>query len=161
PDTWGLQQFEQFWGKDHGPHYGVIIAAGIAAGLAAGPSGGRDIQAALVELATAPRFPVVARATALDILGAEEGEAATATPEHALTDPHPLMRHTAVARLQTRDAQGLAQRLAPLLSDPIRAVRTQAAARLAEAPPQLMTDAERAAFSKALDEFVEDQSYMS
>jgi predicted CXXCH cytochrome family protein len=157
PDTWALQQFEQFWGKEHGPHYGPIIAAG----LAAGPSAGRDTQAALAELATAPHFPVVARATALEILGGEESELATGTLEHALTDPQALIRHTAVARLQTRDAQGLVQRLAPLLSDPIRAVRTQAAARLAEAPPQLMTDAERAAFSKALDEFVQDQRYMS
>jgi tetratricopeptide (TPR) repeat protein len=51
--------------------------------------------------------------------------------------------------------------LAPLLADPIRAVRTEAAARLVEVPAQLLSEAERQAHAKALDEYIEDQRYMS
>ena len=48
-----------------------------------------------------------------------------------------------------------------MLGDPVRAVRTEAAARLAEVPPQILTDAEREAFAKALADYIESQRYMS
>jgi predicted CXXCH cytochrome family protein len=152
-ESWTVQKFETFWGKDHGPHYGPILAAGRI--------GGRESEAGLAELAEATRFPVVVRASALDLLGNHDDEVATAALERALADPEPLIRETAATRLPTTDPQRFVQRLAPLLSDPVRAVRSQAAARLGVAPPEILTTEERKAFDRALAGYIEDQRYMA
>jgi tetratricopeptide (TPR) repeat protein len=103
----------------------------------------------------------VARATALDLLGAKPDETSTAALELALADPDPLLRRTAAFRLRAEDPSRQVRALAPLLSDPVRAVRTEAASRLVEVPAQLLSEAERQAHTKALDEYIEDQRYMS
>ncbi len=152
-DAWVLEKYQGYWGKDQGPHYGPILAAG--------RSGAPEAEAGLHLLAQSPSFPAIARASALDLLGNYPSPASTSVLEHALADPDPLVRHTAVAHLPASDPTHLARVLAPLLRDPVRGVRDEAASRLAEAPPEILTDAERQAEGSALEDYVEDQRYMS
>ena len=81
--------------------------------------------------------------------------------ERGLTDEDALVRHTAAGKLAPADPSRLAKALAPLLKDPARAVRAEAAVRLAELPAELLSPAQREAQSAALAEYVDIQRYMS
>jgi tetratricopeptide (TPR) repeat protein len=129
--------------------------------IAAGRQGRPDAEAALVQLAGDQLRPMVARATALDLLGRYPGPAAGEALEKALGDGEPLVRVTAAQRLGPGDPARLARLLAPLLQDPVRAVRAEAAARLAGPPALLLTEPQRKAQAAALEEYVEGQRAMS
>jgi tetratricopeptide (TPR) repeat protein len=86
--------------------------------------------------------------------------------QRAVTDPHPLPRAAAVGgieRLIPRAAPESLQRLklemlVPLLEDPVRAVRVDAARVVASVAETLLPDGARPAFEAALAEFQERQA---
>jgi predicted CXXCH cytochrome family protein len=150
--SWVQQKYDGWYGKTRKPHYGTVLAAG----RRRGPGAEKD----LAELAWDSRQPTVARASALELLAAYPGSVARAALERALSDPEPLVRATAAQRVPG-GAPDLARLLGPLLQDPVRAVRSQAAARLAGAPALTLTEAQRKTQSAALEEYVQAQRYMS
>ncbi len=151
--AWAVAKYDTWYGKKRKPHYGTALAAGHAGDPAAGP--------ALVALAQDQLRPAIVRATALELLSRYPGEASTAALARSLGDDDPLIRRTAASQFESADAATLVKALAPLLKDPIRAVRTEAAARLADAPEQSLTDAQRKAQAAALEEYVAVQLYGS
>jgi len=153
PAAWVQTKYDGWYGKKRKPHYGTVLAAGRT--LAP------EAEADLVQLSQDQLRPMVVRASAVDLLAGYPGPAARAAVEKALADPEPLLRATAVQRLPTDDPAALARLLGPLLQDPIRWVRSEAAARLAGAPTLRLTEAQRKTHAAALDEYVEGQRYMS
>jgi len=153
PAAWVQAKYDGWYGKKRKPHYGTILADGRRSAPGA--------EAGLVQLSQDQLRPMVARATAVDLLANDPSPAATAAVVKALADPEPLLRVTAARRLPVEDPATLARLLAPLLQDPVRAVRDEAAARLAGAPAQLLGDAQRKAHTAALEEYVDAQRYMS
>jgi tetratricopeptide (TPR) repeat protein len=153
PAAWVQARYDAWYGSKRKPHYGTIIAAGRA--------GAPEAEAALVGLAQDQLRPMVARATAVDLLAQYRGPAGRGAIEKALADGEPLLRVTAVQRLPVDDPATLARLLGPLLQDPVRAVRAEAAARLAGPPALLLSEPRRKAHAAALDEYVEGQRYMS
>lgn len=153
PIDWVQAKYDDRYGKKRKPHYGTIVAAGRMSDPAA--------EGDLVQLSQDPLRPMVARATAVELLGAYPGSAARNAVEKALADPEPLLRATAARRLPVGDPATLARLLGPLLEDPVRAVRTEAAARLAGAPAATLTAGQGNAYAAALDEYVEGQRSMS
>jgi len=153
PLSWVQEKYDGWYGKKRKPHYGTTIAAGRA--RAEGAVGD------LVRLAEDPRHPVVVRATAVDLLASYPGPVAAAAVEKALADPEPLVRATAVSRVGEGDPGRLARLLGPLVQDPVRAVRAEAAARLAGPPAQRLPEAQRKAWAAALEEYEAGQRYMS
>jgi Flp pilus assembly protein TadD len=151
--AWVQERYDAWYGKKRKPHWGTVIAAGRAREEAAVPG--------LVALAADARQPVVARATALDLLAAYPRAEAQEALGRALADPEPLVRVTAAARFVDPDPGGLARRLGPLLGDPVRAVRAEAAARLAGPPSRRLPEGQRKAFEAALAEYEAAQRYMS
>jgi Tfp pilus assembly protein PilF len=153
PLAWVGEKYDGWYGKKRKPHYGTTIAAGRA--RAEGALGD------LVRLAEDPRFPVVVRATAVDLLAGYRGPVAGAAVEKALADPEPLVRVTAAGRVAEGDPGRLARLLGPLVQDPVRAVRAEAAARLAGPPAQQLPEAQRKAWAAAIEEYEAGQRYMS
>jgi len=153
PVAWVQAKFDDWYGQKRKPHDGTILAAG----RRSDPAAERD----LVQLSEDELRPMVARATAVELLGAYPGSAARNAIEKTLSDPEPLLRATAARRLPVGDPATLARLLGPLLQDPVRAVRNEAAARLAGAPAARLTTAQRNAHAAALDEYIEGQRYMS
>ncbi len=153
PLSWSIAAFEKWYGRARKPHWGTVIAAGRRRAP--------EARAPLAELALDATRPVVARATALDLLGAYEEPEVLATFEKALADPEALLRRTAAARFPPADPGRLARDLAPRLADPVRSVRMEAAARLAGARGATLTEPQRVAETKALDDYVSAQEYMS
>jgi len=77
---------------------------------------------------TGPQFPAVARATGLREATRLGPETAAQLARGSLEDPHPLVRAAAAAAHDgISDPNMLSRRLAPLLQDPIRSVRVEAA----------------------------------
>jgi tetratricopeptide (TPR) repeat protein len=152
PLAWILAKYDGWYGKARNPHYGTALASGRK----------RDASAEkdLIQLAQDPLRPTVARASAVELLAAYPRASALAAMERALSDPEPLVRATAAQWFGGNPAE-LALRLGPLLHDPVRAVRAQAAARLAGAPARQLPEPQRQAQVTALEEYVEGQRYAS
>jgi predicted CXXCH cytochrome family protein len=153
PLSWVQARVDGWYGKTRRPHYGPVLAAG----RRADPGAVRD----LIQLSQDSLKPMVARASAVELLAGYPGDAATASVAEALSDAEPLVRASAVRLLPAGDPGTLARLLGPMLRDPVRTVRAEAAARLAGPPAQQLTGPQREAHAAALAEYVAGQTYMS
>ena len=114
---WVNAAFVDWFGDDSPDHYGFALHAG--------RTGGGN-QPLLIAIAN-PEFPGIARATALTLLRPPYSQAVAETIRSAARSGDPLLRFAAL-----RAMPGLQQELqvdlaAPLLSDPVRTVRIEAA----------------------------------
>ena len=128
------------------PHYGEVFSAA--------RRGAPQAAQALAALAADAAQPAIVRATALDMLrgpiGIDERVAAT-------RDTDAELRAAAAASLEDVDASLRVPTLAPLLKDPVRAVRIAAARSLAALPHAQFDAPTRQAFDAALAEYVAAQ----
>jgi Tfp pilus assembly protein PilF len=133
-DEWSADYTTKWYGMTRKPHYGTILAAG--------RKGIQKAHEDLIRLANDPLFPGIVRATALSLLRSYPDEQSTKALERALADEESLIRHTAISNLGQLDPKERIKLLAPMLYDPVKAVRAQAARNLTEIPTDLL-DAER------------------
>lgn len=116
--AWAAAEIEARFGGDRREHFG--------AALARGRRGEADAEQALAALARDADTPVLVRASALSLLaGYARGWSREALLE-ALASDEPLLRIGAARGAQRFAADERWRRLAPLLDDPLRAVRTEA-----------------------------------
>ena len=123
-DDWAADTVRSWFGAPPPGHFADVLAAGRA--------GRREARRELAALSADSAQPGIVRATALELLrsfGQTSHDAARA----ALTDNDPLVRVTAVGGLEPLGPPARRAALAPLLDDPVRAVRIEAARVLAEA----------------------------
>jgi predicted CXXCH cytochrome family protein len=133
---------------------------GDARTIAAGRAGARDAAPALIALAGHPARPAIVRATALDLLR-EYGTAGVPAMRAATADADPVVRVAAVAGLDGLPAAERVAAVAPLLRDPIRAVRIEAARVLAPVARDRLTATQRPWLQAALDELRASQAAMA
>jgi len=134
--------------KEQPPHFAETIAAG--------RDGRPEALPKLIALATDTKQPTIIRATALDLLP-QYGSQGTTAMVSALRDEDPLLRRTALRGLARLGPEPRLKAVAPLLKDPIRAVRIEAARVLTSEPRELFDGYQRADFDKALEEFKQAQ----
>ena len=142
---WSVDAFTKWYGQAKKPHYGTTLAAG--------REGRPEALEELIRLAGDQLYPAIVRATALSLLRDFPGEAATRALATALADPEGLVRHTAIINLTARDQAELVELVAPLLLDPLRAVRMQAAVLLADVPDAQLEPYQREARAEGLAEY--------
>lgn len=123
---------------------------GFAGALAAGASGYANPE--LVGVVSNATFPGIARATAIEALSPPFSERDLEVLVAALEDPDPLVRLGAVASLRSFPPAEKARFAAPLLADPVKSVRIDAAFAFADTVDFLDAGARRA-FDKAAAEF--------
>ena len=145
PTQWSVDAMAKWVGQKQRPHYGELLAAG--------RKHQPEAIAPLASLATDRRYPTIVRATAIDELAGFNDETAAAAIAAALTDEASLVRQTAVRRLTESDPALRMKRLSPMLYDPVRAVRIEAASILAALPRDNMPADTRRQFEKALSEY--------
>ena len=143
---WAAERAAEWWGTSPEPHF--------AEALAAARAGERQAEGPLLEVAGSESLPGIVRATAVGALRAY-GPAAFRAIEAATADPDPLVRAAAAGGLDRLRPRRRAAALAPLLADPIRAVRIAAARGLAGASRAALTDVRGRAFEAARTEFVD------
>jgi predicted CXXCH cytochrome family protein len=148
---WSEEYITKWYGPTRKHHYGTIIQAGY--------KGLPETRMDLTRLTLDPLYPVIVRATALSLLNAFPGEATTKTYELALMDDEALIRRTAVESLNVPDTKQQANLISPLLYDPVKAVRTQAASKLAGAPSRHLDAKQKKVYESALNEFVASMEY--
>lgn len=113
----------------------------------------------LARIANDPAEPAIVRASALARAAGLERGLSAVDLRAALSSPDALLRAAAVeAAASLEPAQRIAL-IVPLLRDPARQVRMEAARALAGPAEMQLTDADRAAFRAALAEFVDTQRY--
>jgi predicted CXXCH cytochrome family protein len=151
PVGWSADHYRRWYGQAKKPHYGTIIAAARAARP--------EAQAELIKLAGDPLYPAIVRATALALLTGYSSDSAGAAVARALSDEEGLVRHTAVTSVVPSSAEELVELAAPLLFDPLRAVRLQAASRLAGLSESLFKPYQREALRQELAEYVKAMEY--
>lgn len=126
---WAARTMRQWYG----PRRETPTAADV---IAAGRTGARSAEPGLIALAADARASAMVRATALDLLRRSTA-ASRAVVLAGARDPDPLLRAAAVAAVDGWPPGDRATVAAPLLTDPVRAVRLEAARVLAgvAAPP--------------------------
>jgi tetratricopeptide (TPR) repeat protein len=108
----------------------------------------------LIQAAQDPAAPAIARATALLELGGRPSAAAEAEIERGLRDPDPMVRLGALRAMEQLPIDVRWTKGKAALSDPIKAVRMEAASLLADMPLPNMSGAERDAWDKASQEYI-------
>jgi hypothetical protein len=88
------------------------------------------------------------------------GEESTRALAVALADPEGLVRHTAITNFQARDPVKAVKLVPPLLLDPLRAVRMQAAVLLADAPDAQLEPYQREARAEGLAEYLRAMAHV-
>jgi tetratricopeptide (TPR) repeat protein len=148
---WQARYYRQWYGEARKPHYGTVIAEGRA-----GLPGARDD---LIRLAGDDLYPAIVRATALTLLGSYRSDESTEAFNLALADEEALIRHTALSSLNEAAAETYVELVSPLLFDPVKAVRAEAATRLAGTPPEMLEPYQQEALAEALAEYREAMEY--
>ena len=126
------------------PHAGTAIAAG--------RRGLPTAEALLAQLVDQPTQPPIVRASAIELLARCLSTLSLPSVERALQDPDALVRAAALDALAEVPAPERVRLAAPLLSDPVRGVRIEAASTLA-AEARLFSPAQRKTYDAALAEY--------
>jgi predicted CXXCH cytochrome family protein len=109
-------------------------------------------QKLLTAVVDDPQTPAFARASALEALTLSRSTLALA--QKNLSDPDPLVRIAALDMLDGMPAGQLWPMVSPLLTDPVRGVRTRAASLLAGMPTAGLSQEDRTKLDNAVKEFI-------
>lgn len=151
PDGWSAAAVRDWLGRD---------ATGLqqfATAFAAADAGEIDAAADLQHIATDGDQPAIVRATALSLLSRYPGASPVETAAVALGDTDPAVRLAAVQAMEALTIEQRLDHLRPLLADPVRAVRIEAARLLAGIDAVFLTARERQRLSETVAEYVEAQ----
>ncbi|HYN61452.1 MAG TPA: cytochrome c3 family protein, partial [Rubrivivax sp.] len=150
PAQWAADAVTRWYGAPKRPaHYGEVFAAA--------RRGAAGSAQALASIAADAAQPPIVRATALDML---RGNPTAGIGERieATRDVDAEVRAAAASSLDGLEASQRVPALAPLLKDPLRAVRIAAARSLASLPAGQFDAPTRAAYDAALAEYIAAQS---
>ena len=99
------------------------------------------------------RLPAIVRAAGLYELSQYNSPAVLDASYELLNDFDPQVHSVAIANLQSLPDESLVRSVVPLLKDPVRSVRTEAARVLARVPASLLKGTQRQSLAQALEEF--------
>jgi predicted CXXCH cytochrome family protein len=133
-------------GRQKQSHYGSALYAGRI--------GAVDAERRLDQLILDKSQPAIARASGLLLLARYASKVSTHAIKVAIADPDPLVRMAVTRAIPPSAPQSIVAALLPLLGDQMRAVRVEAARRLAGIDPQTMTPEQRGAFTVAYQELI-------
>ena len=117
--AWADEQVKKWYGMSRRPHFGDVFAR-------ARLSDTNAIKG-LIDIAGDELHPLIVRATAVNELERYDQETARQAVISALSDPEAMMRNQAVYSYFPASEKEMIALLSPLLNDPVKAVRMQAA----------------------------------
>jgi tetratricopeptide (TPR) repeat protein len=149
--AWAAEQLRTWYGRQPRGYQDYAEA------LHAGRTGAPAAERLLARLAENAAAPPIARATALAALRRYLSPASLPILQRLLRHDHPLLRVGAVEALAAVPPAQRFPLAGHLLHDPMRAVRIQAARHLAAVPAAQLTEAQRGALARALEEYIAAQ----
>ena len=150
PLEWVVENYNKWYGQKRKPHYGEVFAAA----QKEEPGQGEQLR----QLAKDTLLPTIVRATALSLLRNYPSQANTESFIVALASPEALLRQTALSSIGQPSDEILLKQIAPKLYDPVRAVRIEAAVKLAQVEEKISV-ADKEAYKAALGEYIAAMSY--
>ncbi len=153
PAEWAAKQVEAWYQhptRGHQKHAEAFAAAALGA-----PGSAERLQAVARDGAQ----PAIARASALERLGAWPGAATLEVVRAGVGDADPLVRRAAARALEGTDPAIRLQLRPLLLGDPVRDVRQEAARALAGVARDRLTATQRAALDRGLAEYIAAQQF--
>jgi tetratricopeptide (TPR) repeat protein len=150
-NAWSDEYITKWYGPGRRAHYGSILAEGREGSAAAHKD--------LLRLVSDPLYPVIVRSTALSLLEAYPGQETNRAYTQALMDNEALIRRTAVDGLNVSDPKHQTELLASMLYDPVKAVRIEAARRMAEVSDSALDRNQKMVFQASLDEYRKSMEY--
>ncbi|MEN8189814.1 MAG: tetratricopeptide repeat protein [Thermodesulfobacteriota bacterium] len=148
---WSAEQTRKWYGLKQKYHYGTTLQAARNGEPAARPE--------LIRLVADSLSPVLVRATALSLLGrTSDDEVLTIFKQNLLSD-EPLLRRTGLVALPPLPPEELERVVVPLLGDPVKGVRIEAARALTALPAGLLSGKSRDLYEKVLAEFEKTALY--
>jgi len=148
---WTNEHMSSWYGKRKRPHYGEIIARG--------RQGDPKAVLDLISLSEDTLFPGIVRATALSLLSSYPSQLSYSALETALSDPDALIRHTAISTINILRFDKDATLIFPLLYDPVKAVRIQAALGVASIKNLKLTKDQQRLFESVKKEYFAAMEY--
>ena len=152
-DQWALRNVNKWYGEWKRSHYASILAD-----AASGKSGA---DSGLLRIINSNLYPEIIRATAIGYLSIYPSAKAQGAVRKSMNDPDPMLRHTAVENFIIADSTELFRILVPLLNDPVKSVRMEAAYRLSAFRKTAYNEIQYPLFLKALDEYKSSQEYVA
>ena len=148
PAQWAAETVAGWYpgGRQTASHYGTALHAGRV--------GAADAEQQLDRLILDQSQPAIARASALPLLAPYVSAASEPAIKAAIADPDPLVRAAAPRALWGTRPPRTVDAVAPLLGDPVRAVRIEAARALAASDLLALSAEQQTAFVKATAELV-------
>jgi Tfp pilus assembly protein PilF len=150
---WAAAQVRQWYGRE------PLGYQRFAGAFAAANATAIDAPAHLRAIAADASHPAIARATALAQLNAPTKQSALETLAAGLRDSSPLIRLGALRSLANAPPDARARLAVQLLTDPLKAIRIEAASVLAAVPAEQLSTAQSTAFARASAEYVASQRY--
>jgi len=146
---WAATMLDKWYGKTwrNRPHYGTALQAGATQGIKVLPT--------LLELAQDSTSPAIVRATALTLISPLMGPELLTFARQQLKDPDPSVRIAALGLIESVDPVNRVLSASPLLADPIRGVRIEAARILADMPDSQMASSWLSARNSAMKEYLD------
>jgi predicted CXXCH cytochrome family protein len=148
---WAASHVDKWYGLSRRPHFATTFAAARERDATAIPD--------LVRIALDELYPVIVRATSLYELGFFTDQQGHDAVLSLLADPESLIRYQALQSYQPVSLEEMIENIAPLLNDPIKAVRMQAAFRISSIPVTQMDSSLLREFFESLDEYREAMEY--
>jgi predicted CXXCH cytochrome family protein len=146
-NQWAADHISAWHGpiRKQSPHYGEALRAGRNAEHGA--------QQQLIDIAMDDTQADIVRATALEVLGQNLNQASFAAIEQGLRAENALVRRAAAGALERLNRRDRIRFVFPLLDDPVRSVRLEAAHLLATVPLGTLPEEPRATLARAFGEF--------
>jgi tetratricopeptide (TPR) repeat protein len=151
PAQWAADTVRKWYG--HAPAGFQRFAEALNAGWVGAPGAGK----LLADLIADHGQPAIARASAVVPIGSLGDPSALAAIRQAVGDNDPLVRRAAARALYGAAQSVSAPVLSPLLEDPVRAVRIEAAEVLAGAPASALAPGDETALRRVVGEYVAAQ----
>ncbi len=149
--AWADAMLDRWYGENRKRdwHYGETLYAA----RTAMPGAGRELAA----LAASPKFPDIVRATAASLLPEYPDPLTLTVLQPLLGDPSASVRAAAVAALDGVEAERRWDMAAKLLSDPVYAVRIEAARVLSDVDRTALTPDQRTLLDQGIGEYLNAQ----
>ncbi|MBT7952668.1 MAG: tetratricopeptide repeat protein [Gammaproteobacteria bacterium] len=146
-NEWSLSKMKQWYKKESFPHH-------FAETIHTGRKGSVNAKELLLTLAENNQQPMIARATAMNLLQNYLDPTTLKTVRNGLSSKEPMIQISALNALDVLPSEERFQLAGSLLNDPIKSVRIQAASKLASVSRSGLDDKQTLQLETAIAEYI-------
>ena len=148
---WSQKYITKYYGEKKRAHYSLVFEDAINL------KEGADTN--LIKIIKNDLYPEIIRATAVRYLSNYSTDISYNVIKEALNDIEPVVRLEAIDVIAANNANDIVNTLFPLLDDPVKAVRIEAASRISTIGKESFTEAQIKKLDQLLDEYFETLKY--